>query len=341
MGGQRAIAVKVAVLIVISLALLGLFIVSMGDVSFQPTYTLLVGFDDPANLKVGAPVHAASVKIGTVQAIDYIGGGNDPKTGELLTMVRVRIRIEKRYQSHIHDDAEFYLTTRGLLADQLLVVDPGTAGRPHLPDGASVRGREPPRLDRILAETSEFLTSMTATVREHRPGIRSSLLRAAKALRRTGAFMDRNEGRLDSVGAELEQLSFDAVETVRQMRRTYVDNPKIDSTIAEVDRVAAQAGRDVPELLADGREAMADARRYLHQAAGDGEGTPLGDSLADVSSALADAKGTARSAREAVRPIRRGQGQLGSLLMDERLYDDLQETIVHLRKNPWKFFWRE
>jgi phospholipid/cholesterol/gamma-HCH transport system substrate-binding protein len=29
------------------------------------------------------------------------------------------------------------------------------------------------------------------------------------------------------------------------------------------------------------------------------------------------------------------------VVMDEQLYDDLQELVRDLKHNPWKFFWRE
>ena len=39
--------------------------------------------------------------------------------------------------------------------------------------------------------------------------------------------------------------------------------------------------------------------------------------------------------------VRAGHGTVGALLMDEEIYDDLQEMIRDLKHNPWKFFWRE
>ena len=39
--------------------------------------------------------------------------------------------------------------------------------------------------------------------------------------------------------------------------------------------------------------------------------------------------------------IRAGKGTVGALVMDEQLFDDLQEMVRDLKHNPWKFFWRE
>ncbi|NCQ62152.1 MAG: MCE family protein, partial [Myxococcales bacterium] len=39
--------------------------------------------------------------------------------------------------------------------------------------------------------------------------------------------------------------------------------------------------------------------------------------------------------------IREGHGTVGALLMDEEIYDDIQEMLRDLKHNPWKLFWRE
>jgi phospholipid/cholesterol/gamma-HCH transport system substrate-binding protein len=39
--------------------------------------------------------------------------------------------------------------------------------------------------------------------------------------------------------------------------------------------------------------------------------------------------------------IKKGQGTIGGFVMDEEIYDDVQEMIRDLKHNPWKFLWRE
>ena len=56
---------------------------------------------------------------------------------------------------------------------------------------------------------------------------------------------------------------------------------------------------------------------------------------------LSDAKAAMRDARVIVAHVRRGRGSVGALVMDEQLFDDLQEMARDLKHNPWKFFWKE
>ena len=58
-------------------------------------------------------------------------------------------------------------------------------------------------------------------------------------------------------------------------------------------------------------------------------------------SIAADSKVAVRDARSVIAHVKGGRGTLGALVMDEALYDDLQEMLRDLKHNPWKFFWRE
>ena len=63
-----------------------------------------------------------------------------------------------------------------------------------------------------------------------------------------------------------------------------------------------------------------------------------GDPFAQVA---AHANATAADAQAIVAHIKKGDGSVGSLVMDEAMYDDLQELVRDLKHNPWKFFWKE
>ena len=39
--------------------------------------------------------------------------------------------------------------------------------------------------------------------------------------------------------------------------------------------------------------------------------------------------------------IKKGDGTVGALVMDEAVYDDVQEMVRDLKHNPWKFLWKD
>ena len=146
MAQEKSIEVKVGVLILVSLGILAAFVLIMGGLSFEKTYTLYVDFDNPGGLQTGAPVRVAGVKVGKVSELAFMGGKVDPKTNR-RTLVRAKVSVEARVKESIHDDADFYVTTQGVLGEQYLAIDPGSPQKGVLPEGSIVKGIDPPRLD--------------------------------------------------------------------------------------------------------------------------------------------------------------------------------------------------
>ena len=341
MASPRSIEVKVGMLILAALGLLAVFVLIMGGINFQPKYELLVGFENPGGLQGGAPVRIAGVKVGAVQDLEFVGGGKDPKTSNPLPVVRARIKVEKRYQQSIRDNSVFFITTSGLLGEQYLAIDPGTPGGQVLADGAYIRGLDPPRLDQALAVGYDLLITAVEAVREYRPALRDIVDGLAKTLRGTGSFMERNQDRLDRIATNVEQVSSDGVDTIRAARRQYVDNPKIDRILTNVDSLATSAAKDVPPLLQDGRVAINDAKRVVEAVGSDEQIARIKTAVDDVAAVASDAKAAVRDARSIVAHVKQGKGSVGALVMDEQLFDDLQEMARDLKHNPWKFFWKE
>src|SRR5262245_61079973 len=114
MAQERSIEVKVGLLILVALGILGGFILVMGGLSFGKKYAVYVDFDNPAGLQTGAPVKIAGVNVGKVDEMQFRGGELDPKTGR-RPMVRCKLQVQTKVQKTIHDDAEFYVTTQGVL----------------------------------------------------------------------------------------------------------------------------------------------------------------------------------------------------------------------------------
>ena len=53
------------------------------------------------------------------------------------------------------------------------------------------------------------------------------------------------------------------------------------------------------------------------------------------------ARSIATDAQVLVADIKKGKGTAGALLVDQQIYDDLKELVRDLKRNPWKFFWKE
>ncbi len=340
MAQEKSIEVKVGVLILVSLGILAAFVLIMGGLSFEKTYDLYVDFDNPGGLQTGAPVRVAGVKVGKVSELSFLGGRVDPKTNR-RTLVRAKISVETRVKESIHDDADFYVTTQGVLGEQYLAIDPGSPQKGVLPEGSIVKGIDPPRLDLFLAKAYELLDTTMSGIRNNRELISDIATNTAGLLKGLNTTLTDNRERINRTMANLESLTAEANTLTVHARTQYVDNPKIARTIDNIDRLSADIQKDSAPMLKDARESLANLNRASKVVGGEEEQAKLKKTIDEVAQLAARANATASDAQAIVQHIKKGNGTVGAMVMDEAIYDDVQEMVRDLKHNPWKFLWRE
>ena len=340
MAQEKSIEVKVGVLILVSLGILAAFVLVMGGLSFEKTYTLYVDFDNPGGLQSGAPVRVAGVKVGKVSELSFMGGKIDPKTNR-RTLVRAKIAVEARVKESIHEDADFYVTTQGVLGEQYLAIDPGSPQKSVMPEGTVVKGIDPPRLDLFLAKAYELLDTTMNGIRNNRELISDIATNTAGLLKGLNGTLSENRERINRTMANLESLSAEANTLTTHARTQYVDNPKIARTLDNIDRLSTDIQKDSGPMLKDARESLANLNRASKVVGGEEEQAKLKKTIDEVAQLAARANATAADAQLIVQHIKKGNGSVGALVMDEAIYDDLQEMVRDLKHNPWKFLWRE
>lgn len=336
---ERSIEVKVGVLILISMGLLAALVLVMSGISFERAYSVLVDFDNPGGIQSGAPVRMAGVRIGSVKEIRFMGGVVDPQT-KRRTVVRVELSLYRKVKSSIHDDAVFYVTTQGVLGEQFLAIDPGSPDHPMLPEGIPVKGVDPPRIDLFLAKAYELLDTAVNGIRNNRELISDIAQSSATLLHGLATVVTEHKERIDHIVINLEQLSSEA-NGLAHDARARVNDPRLTRTLENVDRIAADVQRESGPLLKDARESMANLNRASALVGDPKEQERYRKALHELTELLGRANAAAADAQVMVAKMKKGEGTIGALVMDEELYDDLQEMVRDLKHNPWKFLWRE
>jgi len=340
MAGERSIEVKVGILILLSVGILGAFILVMGGLSFQKTYTVYVDFDNPGGLQTGAPVRIAGVKVGKVDELEFRGGPLDPKTGR-RPLVRAKVDLEVRVKNAIHEDADFYVTTQGVLGEQFLSIEPGSPDKPILPEGAVVKGIDPPRIDLFLAKAYELLDTTVTALKNNRELLSDLAVNTAGLLKNLNVVLTDNRERINRTMANLEELTTQAKELTVEARTNYINNPKLVHTVDNIDRITTDLQRDSGPMLKDAREAAANLNRASATIGTPEQQAKLQKAIDDVAALASRANATAADAQAIVQHIKKGEGTVGALVMDEEIYDDVQEMVRDLKHNPWKFLWKE
>lgn len=336
MAQERSIEVKVGALILVSLTILAGFVLLMGGLSFERTYTIYVDFDNPGALQAGAPVRVAGLKVGKVQELQFLGGKVDPKTNR-RTLIRAKIAVEQRMHDSIKEDADFFVTAQGVLGEQFLAIDPGSVQKPVLAEGAIVRGIDPPRLDLFLAKSYELVDTTINTLRNNREMFGEMATNVAGILKSLNGILTDNRDKVNHTVANVEALTGELNGMTKAARAQYVDNPHIAHTIENADKLTT----DLQPIMKDAKEAMANVNRASAVVGGVEEQQKLKKAVDDLSQIAGRANAISSDAQTIVSHIKKGKGTVGALLMDEAIYDDVQEMVRDLKHNPWKFLWRE
>jgi phospholipid/cholesterol/gamma-HCH transport system substrate-binding protein len=225
------------------------------------------------------------------------------------------------------------------------------------------------KLDRMLDASGEDLSGMMGTV-----------ARAMRSLDRgMGGIADvieENKGDINSIADNLRLISEEALGATRDARAWLQQGGKIDLILSDVRAVTQDLPQQADDLVAKLDATVSHVDRVVGQvggAIGDEQQRQIRSVIANLETVSDRAVGIADSAgamveevrvqvdpvatrirqaadnvvalldtaNEIVRTIRRGEGTVGALLMDEQIFDDLKELIRDLKHNPWKFFWRE
>lgn len=330
---------KVGLLILTAAVVLGAFLFLLGGVSFEDDYDVFVDFDNPGSVQPGAAVRVGGVKVGSVEEVTYLGNRLDPQTGR-RALVRLRVALYERVRETLHEDALFFVTSQGVLGEQFLAVEPGTADAPVLREGAIVEGVDPPRLDLALALGYELLETVVDGVRDNREELGTLMDDLVALVHGMRMLLDENRGDLDHIVDNVRTLSDEGVSTLRAARERYVDGERPTRIMRNLDRTVALVEREAPELIADASKAARGASELI-ETVGPEQRQQLQNTIASAERIATRADSAMGEAEEIVHRIREGQGTVGALVMDEEIYDDLQELIRDLKHNPWKFFWRE
>jgi phospholipid/cholesterol/gamma-HCH transport system substrate-binding protein len=337
---DRGTEFKVGLLILVGLVVFAGFIFLLGNFSFRSGYTLHVDYNFSGNIQPGAPVKVSGIKVGKVEEVEFMGGQVDPATGRRV-QVRLEVWVEDRIRDAVRQDAEFFINTSGVLGEQYLEIVPGDDyQRPALEEGAVVRGVDPPRTDLIIARLYVVLDSLSSVLTEERDFIRNLLQNGAGAVSELNRLLAENRAELGELIASSGELAGQAAVTLGKVNTGLGDPEIIGRTIRHADALLVTANAALADLNPPARALLTEALRVTRN---------LTEQRIERAIRVADGAVTATgkagklidNVDGLVGDLRRGKGTAGALLVREELYADLREMIRDLKRNPWKFFWKE
>ncbi|MEZ4402003.1 MAG: MlaD family protein [Kofleriaceae bacterium] len=336
---ERGLEWKVGLMLVVAAAVLVGFVFVLGNWSLSSGYTVYVDYDYSGNLQPGAPVKVAGMKVGKVEDVSFLGGKLDPATGRRV-YVRVAAWIETRAKDSIRQDAEFFINTAGVLGEQYLEIVPGRDwDHPPVAAGDKRVGRNPPRTDLVLARLYDVLDSLSEVLTEDKDVIKHLLRNSASAVASADQLLRDNREQLGRLISASSGLADNAAQALAKLNAS-VDGRTLARTVADADALLVTGRGAIERVTPEAIALMTDARRVTGIVTEARVDRAIG--VADKAAvAVGKAGGLLDNVDGLVSDLRAGKGTAGALLVKDDVYLDVRELLRDLKRNPWKFFWKE
>jgi phospholipid/cholesterol/gamma-HCH transport system substrate-binding protein len=341
---ERGLEFKVGLLILISTAILVGFIFVLGNFSLRSGFHVYVDFDYVGALQPGAPVKVSGIKVGKVSSVDYVGGQEDPQLHQRV-QVRVTAWVEDRVRDSIRSDAEFYINTAGVLGEQYLEIVPGRDWEhPGIAPDAVVHGpprvHDPPRTDLVVTKLYEVLDGVASVLHDDRDAIKHLLSNGANAVAEINQLLVERRAALGELIANTGDVAKEAKLTLSKLNAGLGDGRPVAKALNDADALLVEARATLVQLAQPLHALVADATRVTGLVTEQRLDRAL-DAADKAASLAGKAGGLVDNVNGAVTDLRAGKGTAGALLSRDELYTDLREMIRDLKRNPWKFFWKE
>ena len=353
---EKSIEVKVGALVLVCTALLVGFIFVLGDFGGASGFRITVDYATASDLKPGAPVKIAGVTGGKVDHVEYWGGKMDATVGRRVT-ARVFLNIDPEKGKTLHEDAQFYISTQGILGEKYIEVDPGTFELAVLKPEAHVIGVPPLRmeilaqqLNKVAGAISRILEKNEKVVGDVLTHVDETVLVTKKTVEDADKLILDNRDSIGRALAKLDTASDKAEKLVDALQQGVGDGKSIKKSIAHVEHISQQIDENTGPILKDTR-AVTHNIKTLSEKLRDEPTTQvmLGDKghqkvigvLDKADAAITKVQGAMDDVQSVTQNAKSGKGTIGGLLMDNELFMDMKLLLKDLKRHPWKFIWRE
>ncbi len=291
----------------------------------------------------------SGVRVGKVVDLGLLGAvpqppsaASQPRLGQRRDpLVRAGLEIVPDAVHLFAADALLHVGTKGVIGETYLELTPGS-GAPLQANG-TLRGVDAPRLHIMALELSAVLSAVSSLVGGSGDDVDLGAVGNAisSLLNTVNSIVSERRVELSQALADLGAAAGDVRAIVGEVRIALDDGKVLGALISDSGAVAAEVRKNLPPLLAKANESL-DAVASLTQKADSAvDGEALQVLLAAVQATTKRLEQITVDAQALMRSVRRGEGTIGGFIKDPQIYDDTKEMLRDLKRNPWKFLWRD
>jgi phospholipid/cholesterol/gamma-HCH transport system substrate-binding protein len=259
-------------------------------------------FNNVKELKVGDRVKMAGVEIGRVEKI-------------ALDHEKVRVSMKVRKDAGVKTDSTATVTFTGLMGQNFVAIDFGSAGAPLAEDGTQLNTSEQPDLSAIMTKLDNVASGVENLTKSFTGDKIDNLL---------GPFTDflkANRGPLTATIANMQAVSSEIAAGKGTVGKLIYDEALYNSAIATVTNL-----QDAADQL---KSTIAGAQEVLN-GVNAGQGT-VGKLVKDEA-LYNETTASMVNLREILQKINQGQGSIGKLVNDQEFYQNAKLSLQKLDK---------
>jgi phospholipid/cholesterol/gamma-HCH transport system substrate-binding protein len=296
----------------------------------------VTSFYNIGGLVEGAPVRLGGITIGRVDRIGFSDDPYDPT-------VKVRFTVNDDFLDRIRKDSEAAIETQGLLGDKYLLISSGMAmaSQPPLDPGSYIKSREPADFQQVLTKaqmivdnTEKISKSVFEVMDELKKETLKNVSDSARGIADLVRQIETGEGLMHRIfysKKDGEKIMHSLTETSENLDKitsevrsgsgllnALIYDPKGKELIESLSMASASISKTADELnsiTTSIREGNGVAHHLIY-----GESVDVNQK---ISSAAEDIHLAANALRQAAEALSKGEGTIGALLVDGRLYDNL------------------
>ncbi len=274
---------------------------------FKGGYRVHGLFNNIQDLKEGAAVKMAGVPIGRVETIDLADG-------------KVKVTMKINRGKVIHTDSKAVIKFTGLLSENFVSIDFGTATAPKLEADQTITTGEQPDLSSLMAKLESVAEGIQGVTKNFSGDSFQNLL---------GPFTDflkENNPRITAILGNMQNISGQIAEGKGTVGKLISDQALYNSALATMTNLESTAG-DIRGLITQARGAVEQATNMIAQVNA-GQGT-LGKLIQD-DKLYTETTTMMTNLKEVMQKVNRGEGSVGKLVNDDSLIRNAKLTLQKL-----------
>lgn len=309
----------------------------MGELSFGGGITLKVDFSHTGNVVRGAPVKLGGFQVGKVDGIALLADRRDGD-GEPLP-VQMTVSLSPEALKALREDMTVTISSQGPLGEPYLELNPGN-GKGGVDPSKPRRGMDPLRIDVVTTKLARFLEAASGVL-ENDPNALTNLVRGISGLTRTvDGVLTENRDDVRAIASELKDTAKDLRALAALARGALEPGGRGRALLDDAAATAKVLRADVPELSKNASVALGGLAR-LSGGFTQEDNAKARATLERAAAVMARLDGTAETADRILRRIDNGEGTLGMVIKDPRVYEDLRALLNELKGKPWKLIWKD